>query len=235
MIHGADGAKLSKRHGALGTNDYQKVGFLPEAMENYLLRLGWAHGDDEIITRDQAIKWFGADGLGKSPARFDTDKLTHINAHYLRQKANRELVELVKPFMTEHMTEVAEKRIELGMDGLKQRAKTLVELADSASVYIGLPSEYTEKAQKLMTEPNRVLVAELRDLLRAHNDWTADSLQAFSRDFAEHRQIGLGKVAQPLRVCLTGSTVSPGIFDVMEILGREECFSRLNVSLVRKH
>lgn len=232
LIHGPDGTKLSKRHGALGADAYEDMGFLPEAMANYLLRLGWAHGDDEIISQAQAIDWFDGTGIGKGPARFDVDKLTHLNAYYIRQRPDGDLLTLIEKRLPP-LSPVARDRILRGMDGLKQRAKTLVELAESAHVYRELPQEFSDKAVALMTEPNRVLLAELRDLLPTVGDWTHDALEDFARNFADHRQIGLGKVAQPLRVALTGSVVSPGIFEVMEILGREESLHRLQTTLGR--
>jgi glutamyl-tRNA synthetase len=232
LIHGPDGAKLSKRHGALGAEAYRDMGFLPEAMRNYLLRLGWGHGDDEIISTEQAIEWFELSGVGRSPSRFDMTKLTNLNGHYLRQADNARLLELVLP-QIEAKAGVAvdaegKRRLLAGMNGLKERAKSLVELTDSALFYVRpRPLALDEKAAKALDD------AEARALLKEYvqsvsgAEWTKNVLEEAARVFAEGRGQKLGKVAQPLRAALTGSSVSPPIFEVMEVLGRDEAIARI--------
>lgn len=211
LIHGPDGAKLSKRHGALGVSAYRDMGLLPEAMRNYLLRLGWSHGDDEIITTEQAIEWFSLDAIGRSPARFDMAKLTNLNYHYLRESDNDRLADLVKPFLEERaggpVDDDALARVRHGMSGLKERAKTLLELADSAMIYVKKrPLDFTDKAAKLLTDDARALLARLRARLDGIEDWREETLDSAVRQFAEDEGLKLGKVAQPLRAGLTGAT-----------------------------
>lgn len=238
LIHGADGAKLSKRHGALGVEHYRDDGFLPEAICNYLLRLGWSHGDDETITTDQAIDWFNIEGIGKSPSRFDVAKLTNLNAHYLRDADDQRLVDLVQPMLMARsgaaLSETAVKCLLTGMPGLKERAKTVLELADNAYFYVASrPLEMTEKAQALLAEESLEALANFEPLLANLGEWSHATIEQAARDFAESRDLKLGKLAQPLRAALTGSTISPGIFDVMEVLGQEETIGRLKDALTK--
>jgi glutamyl-tRNA synthetase len=230
LIHGADGAKLSKRHGALGVDAYREMGFLPEAMRNYLLRLGWGHGDDEIISDEQAIRWFDLAGVGRSPARFDLVKLSHLNAHYLRERSDPELAGLLAPRLEGlglPVDTTGQARLEAGMAGLKQRATTLVELAASAAFYVRpRPIPCDHKAVKLLDAAAQSRLAELASGL-ATTDWQAEALEQAVRSFAEQAGVKLGQVAQPLRAALTGATVSPGIFEVMVVLGREETLGRI--------
>lgn len=232
LIHGPDGAKLSKRHGALGAEAYRDMGFLPEAMRNYLLRLGWGHGDAEIISTEQAVEWFELAGCGRSPSRFDMTKLTNLNGHYLRQADDSRLVELVVPLVEAKVGTVVDaegkRRLAAGMAGMKERAKTLVELADSALFYVRpRPLALDDKAAKVFAD------GEARSLLHdyvrsvADAEWTKTVLEEAARTFAESRDQKLGKVAQPLRAALTGSSVSPPIFEVMEVLGRAEAIARI--------
>ncbi|MGE5476728.1 MAG: glutamate--tRNA ligase [Bacteroidales bacterium] len=232
LIHGPDGAKLSKRHGALGAEAYRDMGFLPEAMRNYLLRLGWGHGDDEIIPTEQAIEWFDLAGVGRSPSRFDMTKLTNLNGHYLRQADDARLVELILPQVEAKVGHAVDaegkRRLNAGMAGMKERAKTLVELTDSALFYVRRrPLALDEKAAKALED------AEVRALLQEYvqsvsgAEWTKLVLEEAARVFAEGRGQKLGKVAQPLRAALTGSSVSPPIFEVMEVLGRDEAVARI--------
>jgi glutamyl-tRNA synthetase len=232
LIHGADGAKLSKRHGALGVDAYRDLGMLPEAMRNYLLRLGWGHGDAETISTEQAIDWFDLEGIGRSPARFDMAKLTNLNGHYLRQADNAHLVEALRPFLAKTVgrpPSIADEAILLrAMAGLKERAKTLVELAESAAFYLrSRPIRPDDKAMRLLDDNARNAMAAFAKALAAVQDWRQTELEAGARQFAESAGLALGKVAQPLRAALTGSTVSPPIFEVMEILGREETLARI--------
>jgi len=232
LIHGPDGAKLSKRHGALGAEAYRDMGFLPEAMRNYLLRLGWGHGDDEIISTEQAIAWFELNGVGRSPSRFDMTKLTNLNGHYIRQADNARLVELILP-QIEAKTGVTvdaegKRRLTDGMGGMKERAKSLVELTESALFYVRpRPLALDEKAAKALDDSDaRALLKEYVQSVSGA-EWTKQVLEEAARVFAEGRGQKLGKVAQPLRAALTGSSVSPPIFEVMEVLGRAEALARI--------
>jgi glutamyl-tRNA synthetase len=232
LIHGPDGAKLSKRHGALGAEAYREMGFLPEAMRNYLLRLGWSHGDDEIISTEQAIEWFNLDSIGSSPARFDVAKLTNLNGHYIRHANDARLADLAGGFLSQRLarplTENEKTRISLGMPSMKERAKTLVELADTAMVYVATrPLSRDEKAEKQLDVAGRETLSAYAAKACALSQWERGSLEEIARNLAEEKTLKLGQVAQPLRAALTGSTVSPPIFEVMEILGREESLARI--------
>jgi glutamyl-tRNA synthetase len=228
MIHGPDGAKLSKRHGALGVEAYREMGYLPEAIRNYLLRLGWAHGNDEIIPTAQAIRWFDLDGIGRSPARFDFAKLDNVNGHYLREAEDARLVELLVPFFGHPLPEAARDRLLRGMAGLKSRARTLVELALNAAFYVAeRPLVLDQKAAAQASDAARQRIGDLAAALGHEAEWTEPALEAAVRHFAETRGLKLGEVAQPLRAALTGSTTSPGIFEVMSILGSAETLGRM--------
>jgi len=238
LIHGADGAKLSKRHGALGVDAYRDMGFLPEALCNYLLRLGWGHGDDEIISRDQAIEWFGLENVGRGAARFDADKLTNLNGHYIRQADDARLVELVVPILMNSLAgslaEDGKKRLIKGMAGLKERANTLVELAENAEIYArARPFELDEKASSHVEGDGREHLQKLRSQLAGLSGWSAEELQESMRSYADGAGIKLGKAAQPLRAALSGRTISPSLFEVMEILGRDETHARIDDVLNR--
>ena len=231
LIHGADGAKMSKRHGALGVEAYRDMGYLPEALRNYLLRLGWSHGDDEIISTGQAIEWFDLGGINRSPAQFDFAKLDSVNAHYIREADDTRLVEFVAPrleaMLGHALSNVASQRLLRAIPDLKPRAKTLVELAERAQFYVASrPISPATDAAKLLTQEARDLLGEFAGGLGA-SDWRAGSLEARLRDFVAEKGLKLGAVAQPLRAALTGSTASPGIFEVMEVLGREETLGRI--------
>ena len=233
LIHGADGAKMSKRHGALGVDAYRDMGFLPEAVCNYLLRLGWSHGDDEIISRDQAVEWFGLDGVGRSPARFDIDRLTSLNAHYMREADDGRLIELIRPILDDRLGATlggeAERRVSSGLPDLKSRAKTVTELADNSVFYAAdRPLRLDDKAARLLDGDARDMLRTLRPALAGLDDWNAEAVETAVRAFVASHDIKLGRVAQPLRASLTGSTVSPGIFDVAAVLGREETLARLD-------
>ncbi len=233
LIHGPDGTKLSKRHGALGVEAYREMGFLPEAMRNYLFRLGWSHGDDEIISTEQAVAWFDIDGIGRSAARFDLTKLTSLNAYYLREADDRRLADLIAPRLAHVLGRAPDEperdRLTRGMNGLKQRAKTLVELAENAVFYVRKrPIPLNEQARGLLDEAARGRLVRLRPRLAALRDWTEATLEEEVRAFAEAEKVKLGDVAQPLRAALTGAKVSPGIFEVTAILGRDEVLGRLD-------
>jgi glutamyl-tRNA synthetase len=232
LIHGPDGAKLSKRHGALGVDAYREMGYLPEALRNYLLRLGWAHGDDEIISTEQAVTWFDLDGVGRSPSRFDFAKLDNLNGHYLREADDGRLVGLIRPQLEARIGRAIDaeglERLRRGMAGLKQRAKTLKELIDSAAFYV-LPRPLTPdaKAAAQLTPEACQRLGRIAAALAGAPDWSAAALEALARGLAEAEGVKLGQVAQPLRAALTGSATSPPIFEVMEILGRTETLGRL--------
>jgi glutamyl-tRNA synthetase len=238
LIHGPDGAKLSKRHGALGVEAYRSMGYLPAALRNYLVRLGWSHGDDEIISTEQLVSWFDFDGMGKSAARFDFAKLEDLNAHYIRATPDAELVSRIRDVLPvlEGGKEIAEKleaahgwpKLERAMPGLKERARTLRELVDGAAyIYAARPLALDDKAEKLLDAGTRTAIGKLVPRLEAIKDWEAPTLEAEVRTFAEETGAKLGKVAQPLRAALTGRSVSPPVFDVMAVLGREEALARL--------
>ena len=231
LIHGADGAKLSKRHGALAIEAYREMGFLPGAMRNYLLRLGWSHGDDEIISTEQAIAWFDLDEVGRGAARFDMARLTSLNAHYLRQKDDAELAALIATRLEAQglrIDQAAQSRLVAGMAGLKPRASTLVDLTERAKFYVvARPIALDENAAKLLDGPARERLAVLAEALGALRSWDEAGLEATVRAQAEAAGVKLGQLAQPLRAALTGATASPGIFEVMAVLGREEVLARL--------
>ena len=233
LIHGPDGAKLSKRHSALGAEAYRDLGFLPDALRNYLLRLGWSHGDDEIIHTDQAIAWFDLDGIGRSPARFDVDKLTSLNLHYIKASDERRLAYAALPHVEALLGRSLESferdRLLAAIPSLKERVKTLVELAENVTFFFSpRPVELEPKAAKVLTDDARSLLADMLPDLEALISWTADELEAAVRKFAETRELGLGKVAQPLRAALTGRTVSPPVFDVLAVFGRDESLARIS-------
>ncbi len=229
LIHGPDGAKLSKRHGALGVEAYREMGYLPEALRNYLLRLGWGHGDDEIIATGQAIQWFDLDGVGRGPSRFDFAKLDNLNGHYLRQADDAALAREVAARLGVAGDAAIEQRLAAGMAGLKARAKTLKELADNARFYaLKRPLAPDDKARALLTGDASKVLKELREALAASDAWNGADLEAKARRFAEAKGIKLGQAAQPLRAALTGATTSPPIFEVMQVLGREEALARID-------
>jgi glutamyl-tRNA synthetase len=227
LIHGPDGAKLSKRHGAMGVDAYRdELGMLPEAVSNYLLRLGWGHGDDEIISREQAIEWFDLDHVGKSPSRFDFKKLENLNGHYIREADNQRLADLVAPRLG--ISDQQKVLLVEAMPELKPRANTLDQLADGARfLFAPRPLDVDDAAAALLTPDARALLAAAHKNLVALAKWEAESLEAAIREVAESSGVKLGKLAQPLRAALTGRTTSPGIFDVLALLGREESLGRI--------
>jgi glutamyl-tRNA synthetase len=232
LIHGPDGAKLSKRHGALSVEAYRDMGYLPETMRNYLLRLGWSHGDDEIISTEQAIAWFNLENIGRSPARLDFKKLDNLNAHYIRQSDNRVLADEVASLLSRAepprvLTDKAKAQLIAAMPGLKERAKTLVELAHSAEfLFSDGKRELDAQAEKLLTPEARGLLSELVTVF-ADTDWQGTVLEEKTRAFADAKAIKLGQAAQPIRAALTGKTSSPPVFAMLEVLGREESLARL--------
>ncbi len=232
MILGPDGAKLSKRHGALGVDAYRDMGYLPDAMRNYLLRLGWAHGDDEIISTGQAIEWFDLAGIGKSAARFDFAKLENLNGVYLRERAVEDLLpDVLKTIARLNGKEVdaqGRARLAIALPGLKERATNLVELARSAGfLFAQRPLVMEEAAVKLLTPEARKRLSGLAAAFEAMQEWTPETIEACVRRFAGANGLKLGQAAQPLRAALTGATTSPGIFDVLFALGQSESVGRI--------
>lgn len=232
LIHGPDGAKLSKRHGALGVEAYRDMGYLPEAMRNYLARLGWSHGDDEIFSTEQAIEWFDLEHIGRSPSRFDFVKLENLNGHYIREADDTRLADDTIALMSrlEGWNVDADFRAKFiaSMPGIKERAKTLIEVARGADfLRAARPLSFDEKAAKLLDADTKSMLGRLLPLFEARNEWTAEGIEAEVRSFAEAEGLKLGKVAQPLRAAVTGTTVSPPIFDVLATLGRDEALARI--------
>ena len=237
LIHGPDGAKLSKRHGAMGVDAYRdELGYLPEAVNNYLLRLGWGHGDAEIISREQAVAWFDLDAVGRSASRFDFKKLENLNGHYLREADDSRLAGIARPMI--------EAKIGRSLDGseqatlvnamasLKPRAKSTLGLAEGALfLFERRPLILDEGAKALLEGDAAVLLESVSNALGGSSDWDEAALETAVRQVAEDAGLGLGKVAQPLRAALTGRTTSPGIFDVLLLLGREESLARINDAL----
>jgi len=239
LIHGPDGAKLSKRHGALGVEAYRAMGYLPEAMRNYLARLGWSHGDDEIFTTDQMIEWFDLDGIGKSAARFDFAKLENLNGHYIRNTPDDVLLGHFIAFLP-HVEGGADllaqidapmrARLLRAMPGLKERAKTLVDLMNGARfLFAKRPLKLDDKAALLLNGEGKAANAMSLEAFAqiGERDWVAPRIEQELKSLAEARNMKLGKLAQPLRAALTGTSTSPGIFDVLEVLGREESLARI--------
>lgn len=227
LIHGSDGAKLSKRHGALGVDVYRDdMGILPEALSNYLLRLGWGHGDDEIITLDQAVQWFDLDHVGKSPSRFDLKKLENLNGHYMREADDSRLAALIASRL--NLDPAGVDLVTRAMPELKSRAHDLNQLAGGAEfLFAQRPLAIDEKASALLTAESRSHLAIVHRALSDVAAWDHDSTDAAVRQVAEATGLKLGKLAQPLRAALTGKTTSPGIFDVLALLGKDESLARI--------
>jgi glutamyl-tRNA synthetase len=237
LIHGADGAKLSKRHGALGVEAYRALGYLPEALRNYLVRLGWAHGDQEIFSTEEMTAVFDLKNVGRSPARFDFTKLENINGHYMRKADDAALLAACRDVLThieggdpilKALTPEKEAQWLAAMPGLKERAKTLVELIDGARfLFAQRPLAMDDKAAEILARDGKVILPKLIARLEAVSNWEAATLEEAVRAEAEASGMKLGALAQPLRAALTGRSTSPGIFDVLVVLGREECLGRL--------
>lgn len=237
LIHGPDGSKLSKRHGALGVDAYRAKGYLPEALRNYLVRLGWSHGDQEIFSTEEMIREFDLPAIGRSAARFDFAKLENLNGHYIRNADDKALLasfEDVLQFIPEgaaiqaKLNDATRAQLLAAMPGLKERAKTLLELVDSSNfIFADRPLQMEPKAAAVLTPDTRKLIGELRSALEKVDPWTAETAETAMRQFAEQNNLKLGAIAQPLRVALTGRTTSPGIFDVLAVLGRQTCLERL--------
>ena len=236
LIHGPDGAKLSKRHGALGVEAYRQLGYLPEALRNYLSRLGWSHGDDEIFSTDQMVEWFSLDALNKGAARFDFVKLENVNGHYIREAKPEYLYDVMVATAEEVGRTVDAEGLKANRETalaalpeLQPRAKTVLELIDLAQfIYASRPLPIEEKAAALLTPESRATLGEMAQMLRGLADWSVPAIDEAMRALAETKGLKLGKLAKPLRAALTGRTVSPGIFEVMVLIGREESLAHLN-------
>jgi len=235
LIHGPDGAKLSKRHGALGVDAYRAMGYLPEAMRNYLARLGWSHGDAEIFSTGQMIEWFGLESVGRSPSRFDYAKLENLNSHYIRSMADEDLLQALIDFLpfAPSGSELLQKfnapmraKLIKAMPGLKERAKTLLELKNAAH-FIFEAIEPDDKAKALLDPEGIAVLKAIRPVLQGITHWNAASLEADVKGFAAASNLKLGQIAQPLRAALTGTNTSPGIFDVMSVLEKDETLQRI--------
>jgi glutamyl-tRNA synthetase len=237
LINGPDGQKLSKRHGALAVEAYRDMGYLPETMRNYLLRLGWSHGDDEIISTRQAIEWFNLESIGKSPARMDYKKLDNLNGHYIRETPDAVLAAELVGFAERQTPPLvldvkARARLEGAISALKQRAKTLVELLQGAEfLFTDGPRTLDAAAEKLLTAEARQSLTRILPVLEA-TDWSAPALEKATRDFADTAGLKLGQVAQPLRAALTGRTSSPPLFEMLALLGRQESLNRLKAYII---
>ncbi len=242
LIHGQDGAKLSKRHGAFGAEAYRAMGYLPHALKNYLVRLGWAKGDEEIISEEDMISWFGFEGIGKGASRFDMAKLDAINSHYIKKSDEKALLNALERILPEikrddnladkladKLDDTVRSQFIKAMPVLKERAKTLIDLMEKASfIYDERPLKLTDKAAALLTKEARHNLESLKEALSTIEDWTPENLDETVRDFVEKNELKLGKVAQPLRAALTGTTAAPGIFEILDVLGKQESLLRID-------
>jgi glutamyl-tRNA synthetase len=230
LIHGPDGAKLSKRHGALGVESYKDMGYLPLALNNYLLRLGWAHGDDEIISRQQAIEWFSIDGMGKSPARLDFAKMNHMNAHYLRSMKEADLAKLIFENLNQNLSEQSKNNITLGLEAMKPRAELVKDLVDLASIFI-VDSEikYTEEAKSLKDECDASIVNKVVSAINNIMEFNKDNIQIALKEVSQETQMKFGDLMKYVRAFITGRTASPSVFEIMEIIGKDNSLNRLKI------
>lgn len=232
LILTPEGAKMSKRHGAASVEEYRDMGYLPEAMRNYLLRLGWSHGDDEIISDAQALEWFNLDHVVRSPARWDFDKLNHLNAHYIRQAAHARLLDLMLPFLKTPVSDIGKERALAAMDELKTRAVTLVQLAEESEFFFkSVPLDMSESALKLIDEEGRETLSELASRFSALEGFTHEKIEETCRALAADLGLKLGKIMMPLRAALTGRDKSPSLFHAAEILGKDETLARIRAVL----
>ena len=231
LIHGPDGKKLSKRHGALGVGDYAAMGYPPEAMRNYLTRLGWSHGDDELFSTAQAIEWFGLDGIRKSPARFDLKKLDHVSGHHIATTDDARVLELVVDYCAvaekQALTDAQLKSLGRAMYCLKDRAKTLPDLLEKAHFILSeRPFIPDQRAAAALDDIAGAMLKELTPHLQ-NASWTRTGLEAAFGGFADANELKLGKISQPMRAALAGRMVSPSVFDMMLVIGRDETLARL--------
>ena len=234
LIHGPDGGKFSKRHGAQSVEEYKDMGYLSEAMFNYLLRLGWSHGDDEFITRNQALEWFSLSGLGKSSANFDFTKLENLNAHYIKEKNINDLIEISKPIFYQNgltLSPDAINRITQSQDEIKSRSKTLHDFVNESAFYCTSDLEFEEKAAQTIKD-NIEILGTIQASIADISDLTKENAMAFFKEIAnDHADGKLGKVGMPLRAALTGKTSSISVFEAAAILGKEETCARLQKAI----
>ncbi len=228
LIYGPDGAKLSKRHGAVGAEKYRELGYLPDALNNYLLRLGWSHGDDEIISRSLAIEWFGIEGMGKSPSRIDFDKMKNVNAQYLRSMENKDLLELIISEIKYDIKEDDEQNILQGIDCMKPRAELITQMVDMASMFIcRIDIKYTEDALEIIKDTPQGLMNEVVGGLDTLPEWDKEAIQALLKELAAKHELKLGALMKYIRPRITGTTASPSVFDIIAIIGLGETKRRL--------
>jgi glutamyl-tRNA synthetase len=228
LIHGPDGAKLSKRHGALGVESYKDMGYLPLAINNYLLRLGWSHGDDEIISRQQAVEWFSIDGMGKSPARLDFAKMNHMNAHYLRSMNEADLAKLIFENLDQNLSEQSKNNITLGLEAMKPRAELIKDLVDLSSIFI-VDNEIkcTEEAKSLKDECDASIVDKVVRAINNIMEFNRDNIQIALKEVSQETQVKFGDLMKYVRAFITGRTASPSVFEIMEIIGKDNSINRL--------
>jgi len=230
LIHGSDGAKLSKRHGALGVESYKEIGYLPDALNNYLLRLGWSHGDDEVISREDAIKWFGIDGMGKSPARLDFDKMKHMNAHYLRKIGNSELLKIIEENIGFEINNQSKNNLNLAVESIKVRAELVTDLCDIAKMYVtDRQVKYSDDAKELIKNCDRNLIGQVIDALTSLTEFDKDNIQASLKSIASQNDLKIGALMKYIRAFIAGRIASPSIFEMISILGKENSIARLKV------
>ena len=228
LIHGQDGAKLSKRHGALGAESYKEMGYLPEALNNYLLRLGWAHGDDEIISREQAIEWFGIEGLGKSPSRLDFDKMKHMNSQYLRNTDNTILAAMILDHYKGELSDASQAAISSAIEVMKPRAELVTDLYELAKMFmVDTPLFISDEARQIISECDPALKAQVIESLEKLEQFDKDNIQAALKEVAKSNDLKLGGLMKYIRAYVAGQTASPSVFEMMAIFGKEETISRL--------
>ena len=227
LIYGADGAKMSKRHGAVGTSTYEEMGYLPEALFNYLLRLGWSHGNDEIISKEQAIKWFGLGAVGKGPARFDISKLNYLNAHYIKEQDDKKLVEIILNKLPDVNAE-SKEFISQGMANMKCRVKSTNDIVELSKIYV-VPDilEYDDKIILVIKEASELIICDVIDMLENLNDYSKNVIQEKFKGIAKKYDIKIGELMKPIRAILTASHLSPSIFEIISILGKDHILRRL--------
>lgn len=231
LIHGPDGAKLSKRHGALGIESYKEMGYLPEALNNYLLRLGWSHGDDEIISREQAIEWFDIDGLGKSPSRLDFDKMRNMNAQYLRKYDNAVLAEMIFAHHNGKLSDTSKKAISKAIESMKPRAELVTDLYELAEMFIvDKPLSISEEAREVISECDESLIRQIVKAISQIEEFRKDNIQEALKEVAKNNGLKLGGLMKYVRAYVAGKTASLSVFEMIEILGKEETIFRLRVN-----
>ena len=231
LIHGPDGAKLSKRHGALGAENYREMGYLPDALNNYLLRLGWSHGDDEIISRDQAIEWFDIDGLGKSPSRLDFDKMKNLNAQYLRKYDDSVLAEMIFEHYKGELSKDSQNAISKAIESMKPRAELVTDLYELAKMFIvDKPLAISEDARQIISECDDSLIKQVIGTIGEIEEFSKDNVQAALKEIANNNDLKLGGLMKYVRAYVAGQTNSPSVFEMIAILGKEKTISRLEIN-----